>query len=81
MKTNLNHLAAFAALAFVATPAVAQNAADPAMTTGDQVEHEREDDNDFPWGLLGLAGLAGLLGRKRDHDGRDHRTGTNNTNR
>jgi len=25
-----------------------------------------DDDNDFPWGLLGLIGLAGLLGRKRD---------------
>jgi MYXO-CTERM domain-containing protein len=31
---------------------------------------EREDDDeDFPWGLLGLLGLAGLLGRKRkDND-------------
>lgn len=26
-----------------------------------------DDDNDFPWGILGLLGLAGLLGRKR-HD-------------
>ena len=30
---------------------------------------QREEDNDFPWGLLGLLGLAGLLGRKkRDAD-------------
>ncbi len=28
----------------------------------------REDDDDFPWGLLGLLGLAGLLGKKRDHN-------------
>jgi MYXO-CTERM domain-containing protein len=25
----------------------------------------RDDDNDFPWGLLGLLGLAGLAGLKR----------------
>ena len=29
----------------------------------------REDDDDFPWGLLGLLGLAGLLGlKKRERD-------------
>jgi hypothetical protein len=28
----------------------------------------RDDDDDFPWGILGLVGLAGLLGRKRDDD-------------
>lgn len=28
----------------------------------------REDDDDFPWGLLGLLGLAGLLGRKKKDD-------------
>jgi len=28
-----------------------------------------DDDNDFPWGLLGLLGLAGLLGlRKKEPD-------------
>lgn len=26
----------------------------------------REDDDDFPWGLLGLLGLAGLLGLKKN---------------
>ena len=25
----------------------------------------REDNNDFPWGLLGLVGLAGLAGLRR----------------
>jgi MYXO-CTERM domain-containing protein len=36
---------------------------------------EREDDNDFPWGLLGLLGLAGLIPRKRttDNDNRSDR--------
>ena len=32
---------------------------------------DREDDDDFPWGLLGLLGLAGLLGLKRRDDARD----------
>ena len=37
----------------------------------------REDDRDFPWGLLGLLGLAGLLGRKRnDRDDHVRRTDT-----
>ena len=36
------------------------------MALANTVQPEREEDNDFPWGLLGLAGLAGLLGRKRD---------------
>lgn len=44
---------------------------------------EQEDDDDFPWGLLGLLGLAGLLGlKRRDRDeyrptttgATDHRT-------
>jgi len=33
-----------------------------------------DEDEDFPWGLLGLLGLAGLLGRKRDNDVRTNRT-------
>ena len=55
-------------LALAAPPAMAQNtttdpvAADPAVTAM-PIE---EDEDDFPWGLLGLLGLAGLLGRKRD---------------
>ena len=32
---------------------------------------ERDDDDDFPWGLLGLLGLAGLLGLKRRDEVRD----------
>ncbi len=46
-------------------PLLAQDTADD--TVYDNTE--REDDKDFPWGLLGLLGLAGLLGRKRkDND-------------
>ena len=37
-----------------------------------------EDDNDFPWGLLGLLGLAGLMGRKKDHVQVDNRTDRRN---
>lgn len=37
------------------------------LTTTNTVEPD-DDDNDFPWGLLGLLGLAGLLGRKRRDD-------------
>ena len=51
--------------AIAADPAMA----DTTMATTDPMAMpvEREDDNDFPWGLLGLLGLAGLLGRnKRD---------------
>ena len=33
-----------------------------------------DDDNDFPWGLLGLLGLAGLIPRKRNHDVHTERT-------
>jgi MYXO-CTERM domain-containing protein len=39
--------------------AVAQTA--PVQTT----QPAREDNNDFPWGLLGLVGLAGLAGLRR----------------
>ena len=76
---------AAATLALIAGPAYAQGTAtgttttDPALSTPLTQDRE-EDDNDFPWGLLGLVGLAGLLGRnKRDHD--DVRTGTTTNNR
>ena len=53
-------LALAAPAAVVAQDTTVDNAA---MTTGTPVQ---EDDDDFPWGLLGLLGLAGLLGRKRN---------------
>lgn len=56
-------LAVIAAAVFaVSAPAalLAQDAADNGVTYT-----EEEEDNDFPWGLLGLLGLAGLIPRKR----------------
>jgi MYXO-CTERM domain-containing protein len=57
-------------------PLAAPPAADPMMTDpalNDPMmtnTTEPEEDNDFPWGLLGLLGLAGLLGLRRG-DNRD----------
>lgn len=68
-------LIAAAAAALIAPAASATTA--PTATS--DANYEREDDNDFPWGLLGLIGLAGLLGRKRDdhvHVDRRDTTGT-----
>jgi MYXO-CTERM domain-containing protein len=63
------------------SPAVAQTAdpaTDPAMTNPVPVEN---NDDDFPWGLLGLLGLAGLLGlKRRDRDDVHHTTGTGTGN-
>ena len=71
LKTPLIVAAALA----VSVPTVAQ----ATTATGDPavVDTREDDDDDFPWGLLGLLGLAGLLGRKRDdhHDVRTDRTG------
>jgi MYXO-CTERM domain-containing protein len=70
----LKKAAIVAAAAFAFTPgaALAQNAADTAYegTTNTQYAAPvQEEDDDFPWGLLGLLGLAGLLGLKRkDND-------------
>jgi hypothetical protein len=38
-----------------------------------------ENDNDFPWGLLGLLGLAGLLGLKKKDDKDIHVDARHNT--
>jgi MYXO-CTERM domain-containing protein len=67
-STRVTTYLAGAALA-VAIPSVtmaqdAANTTDPYATTAAPVE----DDDDFPWGLLGLLGLAGLLGLKRRDD-------------
>lgn len=40
-------------------------------TMSNTVDDRDNDDDEFPWGLLGLAGLAGLLGLKRRDDARD----------
>ena len=49
------------------TPTLAQTATDANGVIVDDVRETDDEDNDFPWGLLGLLGLAGLLGRKK-HD-------------
>lgn len=62
----MNDLAADPAMAPPAAttdPAMAPPAADTGYGPA-----PREQDDSFPWGLLGLAGLAGLLGRQRRTD-------------
>jgi MYXO-CTERM domain-containing protein len=52
-------------------PALAGTTADPMATDPAlAVPVEEDDDDGFPWGLLGLLGLAGLIPRKR-RDERD----------
>lgn len=62
---------AASALALLTPTALSAQATDPVL-----VEEPREEDDEFPWGLLGLLGLAGLLGLKRrdDHVDVDNRT-------
>lgn len=68
-------LASAAAIAVAGiTPALAQVDTTTTDATAMPVE---DDDDDFPWGLLGLIGLAGLLGRKRRDDVHVHRDTTN----
>ncbi|HEU0134036.1 MAG TPA: WGxxGxxG family protein [Allosphingosinicella sp.] len=67
----LKHAALAAALTLSPAAALAQN--DTGTTTATDSTYaapvQREDDDDFPWGLLGLLGLAGLLGlKKRERD-------------
>ncbi|HEX9964777.1 MAG TPA: WGxxGxxG family protein [Allosphingosinicella sp.] len=66
----LKHAALAAVLTLSPAAAVAQN--DTTVGTTDTTYAQpvqQEDDDDFPWGLLGLLGLAGLLGlKKRERD-------------
>ena len=64
----------FAALALVAaTPASAAQGGTPGSGIGNGTvdtsygNPQQEEDDRFPWGLLGLLGLAGLLPRKKHH--------------
>jgi MYXO-CTERM domain-containing protein len=64
-------IVAGAAVAF-ATPLHAQTNTNTTSTSGvtstpmtDAPRSRADDDNHFPWGLLGLLGLAGLMGRRR----------------
>ena len=73
-KTTLAVLGAFAMAVPAAAPAA--TATPPADTT--VTPYQQEEDDGFPWGLLGLLGLAGLLGLRRrdDHVHVDRATGT-----
>ena len=77
-STRLKAIAAIV-LAGTAVPALAQNAASSTADPYGTSTPVQDDDDDFPWGLLGLLGLAGLLGRKRDRDD-VRRTGTGTDN-
>lgn len=68
-KLTTAALAAFLVIAPAGTPAMA---ADTDIGTVQQ-----DEDDGFPWGLLGLLGLAGLLGLKKDDN--DRHTTTNRT--
>ena len=71
MKINAKpgHVLAAAAVLLLPTSALAQTTTDNVtVDTGIEEPVERDDDDDFPWGLLGLLGLAGLLGRKKRDD-------------
>ena len=65
-RTTQSGILTAAALA-VLSPAAAL-AQDTNADAGYTTAQTREDDDDFPWGLLGLLGLAGLLGLKRRND-------------
>jgi MYXO-CTERM domain-containing protein len=71
-------IVAAAALALLAPAAAsAQGTADNGAIDTSYGNPQPEEDDGFPWGLLGLLGLAGLLPRKRkDHVDVDHRTRT-----
>lgn len=71
MRNSVLKQAAIAA-ALTLTPAAALAQNDAAVGTTDTTYAQpvqQEEDDDFPWGLLGLLGLAGLLGlKKRERD-------------
>ncbi|HEX8308438.1 MAG TPA: WGxxGxxG family protein [Allosphingosinicella sp.] len=62
----LKHAALAAALALSPAAALAQTN-DTGVGTADTTYAApvQEEEDDFPWGLLGLLGLAGLLGLKK----------------
>ncbi|HEV2080798.1 MAG TPA: hypothetical protein VGR19_13015 [Allosphingosinicella sp.] len=52
----------------VGTDPVDMTTVDTGFETNEQfTQVRREEDNDFPWGLLGLLGLAGLMGGRKKH--------------
>lgn len=72
MRKKLVSLSLAGVILIGGAPAVlAQDASGEGTTSTDQ-----NNDDGFPWGLLGLAGLAGLLGMNRDKGRRDDRDRT-----
>ena len=61
----LKNAALAAALALSPAAALAQNDATAGTADTTYAAPVQDDDDDFPWGLLGLLGLAGLLGLKK----------------
>ncbi len=62
MRTKITILAAAALVALTPAAAPAQGTGTVDTSYGNP---QQEEDDGFPWGLLGLLGLAGLLPRKR----------------
>lgn len=59
------------------TVAFAQDATPvPTIVAQTQPAQPVQDDNEFPWGLLGLIGLAGLIPRRREEPVRVETTRT-----
>lgn len=72
MRITHSFIAAALVASAFSTSAVAQGT--PGSGTGNGTidtsygePQQRQDDDGFPWGLLGLLGLAGLLPRKKHH--------------
>ncbi len=65
MRT-IGTIAAAAALALIPAAALAQDAHNSVDTS--YGNPQPQEDDDFPWGLLGLLGLAGLIPRKKAPD-------------
>jgi MYXO-CTERM domain-containing protein len=64
MKLTSLKCAVLVAAAFAAaSPAAASMRGNDTQDSG--YDTRAQDDDDFPWGLLGLLGLAGLAGLKR----------------
>ena len=78
--TPKHALLAGAGLLMLPVPAMAQDTTTTVDNYSTQPVEREDDDDDFPWGLLGLAGLAGLLGRKK-HDDADIRVDARRDNR
>jgi MYXO-CTERM domain-containing protein len=69
MRKTILAAAAASFLLTVPAAASAQGTGDAGTVDTSYGNPQQEDDDGFPWGLLGLLGLAGLIPRKR-HDHR-----------